>query len=278
MTLEMSQVVNRQWLPLDVVECILEQLELVDEDLDDRSSLKACSTVCRDFAPLCQKRIFSNVALSDDVSNQSDIGSLYRLESLLRKKPHISDYIRTLKYKHSVDSEMPVAFIFDRLRFVTTFHLGFRSNRRNQITPSWSTTSSSFQNALLAFLSSNDIVWLTLDHIDDLPGTMFGRMPGLLLLTTDWVTLNTNEPEEYPQLTPPKLRSLLTERGGKSFIKGLRLPRPKSWINFSLLEDIKIRLDYVEPGMELITGIIGQSHRLKSIYLEGKCFFRFQTS
>ncbi|KAF5309160.1 hypothetical protein D9619_012702 [Psilocybe cf. subviscida] len=222
-----------------------------------------------DFTPLCQKRIFANVTLSGRVSSQNEITSMHRLGRLLGRKPQIADYIRTLKYEHYISSDMVEASIFNHLRFVTTFRLSFRVSPEIHTTPSWSATTPSFRNALTSFLSSNRIVRLTLDHIDNIPGTIFGHIPGLLWLTTDWVTLDTSGTVEQSEVPAPKLRSLLTERGGKTFVKALLLPQLKSSIDFTLLEVFKMRLDYVQPGMEIVTGIMRQSHRLTSIYIDG---------
>ncbi|KAF5327684.1 hypothetical protein D9619_004300 [Psilocybe cf. subviscida] len=215
------------------------------------------------------KRIFADITLSDGVSSQNDITSMHRLGHLLERKPQLADYIRTLKYKHYINSDMADASIFHHLRFVTTFHLGFRVTADTYITASWSATTPSFRNALFSFLSSNHIARLTLDHIDHVPRTIFGHLPGLLWLTADWVTLDTSEAMAQSQVPAPKLRSLLTERGGRTFVMALLLPQLRSSIDFSLLEVFKMSLDYIQPDMGVIIGIIRQSHRLKSIYIDG---------
>ena len=71
-------------------------LDLLAEDDNDHSALKACSLVCQTFLHICRKHIFGSITL-DDNHAISHLAT-HALTLLLCERPEIADYIRKLDY------------------------------------------------------------------------------------------------------------------------------------------------------------------------------------
>ena len=80
-------------LPLEIEERIL---DLLAEDNDSHSALKACSLVCQAFLHKCRKHIFGSIVLSDHCAVPRL--TTHAFESLFRERPEIVNCIRKLYY------------------------------------------------------------------------------------------------------------------------------------------------------------------------------------
>ncbi|KIM42251.1 hypothetical protein M413DRAFT_444688 [Hebeloma cylindrosporum] len=81
-------------LPLEIEEIIL---NLLAEDDNNHSALKACSLVCQAFLPICRKHIFESIFISNYLYHPG-LRSDYAFQRLLYHSPDITPYIRKLDY------------------------------------------------------------------------------------------------------------------------------------------------------------------------------------
>jgi hypothetical protein len=106
-------------IPLDVVDCIAEEIA----NADGTSSLRSCALVCRDFTDICQKRIFAEVTLfnTDDSNVDPSQSLMTRFDKLLQLKAGIADYVGTLRYIYDAHHNPAHSAILRSLRSVETF-------------------------------------------------------------------------------------------------------------------------------------------------------------
>ncbi|KAF9472325.1 hypothetical protein BDN70DRAFT_900643 [Pholiota conissans] len=109
-------------IPLDVVEEIIAALYTMNSSIPDYPTIRACSLVCHDFLPICQKYLFSSIHL--DTRRTSWIlgrqATPKQLQSLLSTSPALGSYIRDLKYHtRSKAQDFPDPTIFHTFHNIT---------------------------------------------------------------------------------------------------------------------------------------------------------------
>ncbi|KAF5321155.1 hypothetical protein D9619_001290 [Psilocybe cf. subviscida] len=108
-----GQLFDSQWkLPLDILDCILQQLA----EYDDLHSLKMCALVCTDLTHLCQRRIFNQIMLANFVSEDMHVKAQTptRFEELLNQNPKVADYVRSLHYQYDPLAQGPDSYVLQR--------------------------------------------------------------------------------------------------------------------------------------------------------------------
>ncbi|KAF9471820.1 hypothetical protein BDN70DRAFT_998468 [Pholiota conissans] len=87
-------------IPLDVVEEIITALYTMNSSIPDYPTIRACSLVCHEFLPICQKYLFSSIHLDSGRTSwiRHQQATPKQLQSLLSTSPALGSYIRDLTY------------------------------------------------------------------------------------------------------------------------------------------------------------------------------------
>ncbi|KAF8990329.1 hypothetical protein BDQ17DRAFT_369745 [Cyathus striatus] len=171
------------YVPIEITEAII-------KEVDDLSTLYACSLVCREFLPLAQRRLFHSFTLESGSQGHRS-GKYERFLSTLTTTPRLALYVRNLhvednvyfdyRQRHkspSVLAEPILPNLLEMLHNITIFSF--------ECTPGgyWKEFSLPLKQALASFLVRPSIKLLFLRGVHHLPNAFaqcFARIPSITL-------------------------------------------------------------------------------------------------
>ncbi|KAF5322657.1 hypothetical protein D9619_001287 [Psilocybe cf. subviscida] len=250
-------------VPLNIVELVMEQLA----SAGSFRALRRCSLVCKDFATICQKQIFTEVVLSNGRGCQCcnrPFPALASFKKALDNKPYLGDCICALQYRHDFDWHSQLPPVLRRLRHVRSLCIWFCVWNR---VVSWFEIRASFISSLLRFIRAAQITHLDLDSIYDLPAHVFALVPRLEVLKMRCITLNNDPP--FFQENPLKLRALHLTHFNEQLVDTLIADR-HGIVDLRALKHLDV--DYMgntPATMRVVRRLLQQSQVLDSLKLEG---------
>ncbi len=144
--------------PPEIEETIID----VFGDLEDYSSLKTCSLVCRAYLPICRKRLFASVILNNVEPGPHRLTTAV-LDRLISARPEIADYIRKLDFDIRVEDLANPTIQeslkrISRLESLTVLH-------RNRPRLDWS--NNPIRPALLQLLHLPTLTYFKISYVDN---------------------------------------------------------------------------------------------------------------
>ena len=231
-------------------------------------ALRRCSLVCKDFAAICQKQLFSDIDLSNRFGYRPTCKKRYPalagFKQALDSKPYLAGHVRDLSYSHDFDRHSQWPPVLRRLRHVESLFINLYSHK----VLSWSSSRipPSFKSSLLRFIQSNQITYLSLSHVHDLPTHIFALVPRLDVLKVREITLDNDPP--LVQDNPPKLRTLHLHGSADQLVDTL-VGSQNCIVDLRGLTHIDIYMCDEPAPMGVIRNLLQQSEAIYSLKIDG---------
>ncbi|KIM43732.1 hypothetical protein M413DRAFT_387613 [Hebeloma cylindrosporum] len=232
-------------LPLEIEQTIL---DLLAEDDQHHSALKACSLACQAFLPTCRKHIFKIIVIKDHNAEA--------FERLVHKRPEIADYIRDLDYTIGATGLTSLASIQESLKRISK--LQFLAIRRSHVSlmPEFDWNNNPIRPALLHLLHLPTLVHFKVTNFSNFILSDLAPCVNLKYLHIDLHTSGAAEttfPESLPA-RPIQLNGFTAEWRSVALVTQLfraRLPDGQPLIDFGSLSKIKVTLESSHEGEAL---------------------------
>lgn len=165
-------------LPPELIDAIIDCLH------DDEVSLKACSTIARDFRVTSQKHLFARVVLPPAPSSKNGkVTPTQKLKGLLTSSPHIQHLVRDMDLPGGGYGVSWVSDDFSQLASILSSMSRLRKLAWGGRQASWSSLPHPLQTSLEGVFRSSFLVHLELSNFPDIPFTALALCSSLRHLT-----------------------------------------------------------------------------------------------
>ncbi|EAU90666.1 hypothetical protein CC1G_03935 [Coprinopsis cinerea okayama7 len=259
-------------VPLELIELIVAYLAC-QGTLGD---LSQCALVNKEFASLCQKRIFHTVMLVQKEEGwvppeervELPLHPIERFAEVVKQNPAIGTYVRELELESMYDYNIDDGFVvLENLHQVHTFTLAFADGPRHaERARPWGTISPGLRSSLLSFVRRNPVTSLSLFNIGEFPHTFLRECRHLETLSV----LNI-EPDEsiFPSSsdTPVKIQGLTLLDGSIRFAEHFILHPTSPAMDISEASTLKVHFGKNDDN-HVVVRVLTLPSKLESLDLE----------